>query len=85
MQTQGIQRKFEATSDIPSQAHTVADFRKGNNLERATVQEAAIDIDTFTCQRLGNMKEYCMDTEGKAYVSPVPVPSAGCGTCGAKI
>lgn len=86
VQTQGIQKKFEATSDIPSQAHAVADFRKGNGLERATVQEAALDIDIFTCERLGRMKEYCMEIgEGKHYVTPVSVPVKGCGSCGANI
>ncbi len=84
-QTQGIRKKFEATSDIESQAHLVADFRKANGLERATVPEAATDIDTYTCQRLGNMKEFCRDTEGKAYSPPVSPPRGGCGGCGAHL
>ncbi len=84
-QTQGIRRKFEATSDIESQAHLVADFRKANGLERATVSEAAQDIDEYTCQRLGFMKAYCRDTEGKPYSPPVSPPRGGCGGCGARV
>ncbi len=84
-QTDGIRKKFEATSDIDAQAHLVADFRLANNLPRATVEQAATDIDTFTCQRLGNMSEFCRDTEGKPYTPPVTVRTGGCGSCGAHV
>ncbi len=84
-QTQGIRRKFEATSDIDAQAHLIADFRKANGLERATVEEAAQDVDVYTCQRLGNMSEFCRDTEGKPYTPPVTVRKGGCGSCGAHL
>lgn len=85
-QTEGIYRKFEATPDIEAQASLVADFRKGNNLPRATKPEAYQDIVLYTCQRLGNMPQYCMDTESKAMFVPTTVqPHGGCGGCGAKV
>lgn len=84
-QTQGIYRKFEATSDIDAQAHIVADFRKANGLLRATVSEAYEDIVIFTCERLGRMKEFCYDTDGKPYSPPITQASRGCGACGARI
>lgn len=85
-QTEGIQHKFEATSDIDAQAHRVADFRKANNLPRATVELAAQDIDEYTCLRLGRMDRYCRDTEGKPYTPPVVRASgSSCGSCGARL
>ena len=85
-QTEGIHKRFEATSDLEAQAAIVANFRKANNLPRATKEEAWIDINVFTCQRLGFMPRYCMDTEAKSvYVPPTVRPGGGCGACGAKV
>jgi len=85
VQTEGIYRKFPAESDLNIQAHIVLEFRLGNGLPRATIEEVTLDIILHTCERLGNMKKYCFDTEGKPYVAPTSKPASGCGGCGAKI
>lgn len=83
-QTEGIRKKFEATSLINEQAYRVADFRKGNGLPRATFEEALQDVDMYQCQRLGYMPSYCYNTE-QSYdqVAPAVRPKAGC--CGARV
>lgn len=84
-QTEGLNKKFEATSDLETQAAIVANFRKANSLSRATKEEAWLDINTYTCQRLGFMPRFCMDTEAKPVFIPATVrPGGGCGACGAK-
>lgn len=86
-QTTGIHHKFPATSDIKEQARIVADFRAGNGLPRATFAEALYDVDTYQCERLGYMREYCYNTD-QTYEAVTPAlrkPSGGCGGCGAKV
>lgn len=40
-------------------AGEIADFRKGNNIPRATIEEVIQDVEEYTCQRLGNDPTYC--------------------------
>ena len=87
-QTEGLYKKFDAQSEIETQAHIVSDFRKGNGLARATVGEAYLDIVLYTCQRLGNNPRFCYDTEAsnRAYSMPAKLsPRGGCGGCGARV
>lgn len=39
--------------------------RRSNNLPRATMSEAAEDLDNATCQRLGNDPQFCFDSAQK--------------------
>lgn len=48
----------------------IVDNRKANNLPRATFLEAAFDLDTETCMRLGNDPLYCDDGKKKLYSPP---------------
>lgn len=85
-QTEGLQHKFEAQSEIKTQAHIVREFRIGNNLARSSLEECYLDIVLYTCERLGRMPKYCYDTEGKSYSPSFSMPSnGGCGGCGARI
>lgn len=46
-------------------AETIADFRKGNGLERATAKEALHDIEEATCTRLHNDPAHCIPADKK--------------------
>lgn len=74
--------------DILELARRLADFRKGNSLPRASVEEAFQDIDTHTANRVrGSVKrwkDWVVDTDEALYVAAVPRPSK-CGGCGAKV
>jgi hypothetical protein len=67
---------------ILEMAGKVADFRKGNNLPRASSLEALQDIDVANCARLGNNSRWCVDSD-----APYVGPSGGgpCAGCGAKV
>lgn len=83
-QREGIRKKFGTTFDILDDARKVADFRKGNNLSRATVALAMEDIDTQTCERIGNDPRYCRNTD-QTYIENTPKLQKGrrgCATCG---
>lgn len=82
VQTEGIVKKFQGDCDINMQAKRVYDFRKGNNLPRASLNEALEDIDRYTCQRLGNDPQYCRDTEQSFQTIHPPLAKSGCATCG---
>lgn len=43
-------------------AAQIADFRKGNGLERATVRDALHDIEEATCARLHGDREWCTES-----------------------
>jgi len=78
----GIPRKWDSTPLISDLASTVANFRKANNLPRASKAEALVDIDRFTCDRLGNDKIWCYQ-DGKTYDEVVSTyKPVGCTTCG---
>lgn len=79
----GRVKRFGPGPLIHELAKGVAAFRAANGLPRSSPQEALEDIDSFTCQRLGNMPRFCYDSENpvvNAFVSPSgPQP---CPTCG---
>ena len=87
-QTEGIQKAFRSEPMIEAQAQNVANFRKMNGLPRATAKEALLDIDAYTCARLGGMSPFCVDAEASATgalstASPIVAPP--CASCGAPI
>ena len=86
-QTQGIYHFFPATPYPEAQAQAVASFRQANNLPRATQAEALLDIGAYTCQRLGNMPAFCVNTDNPtvALNASSPVVDTGCRGCGAKL
>lgn len=48
-----VLKKFASMSPFNDAAREILEFRKGNNLPRATLQEVADDLDEFQCIRLG--------------------------------
>jgi hypothetical protein len=90
-QTEGIHRKFPAAPLIEAQAVAVSNFRSGNGLPRATVQEALRDVDRYNAHRLGCNPAYCVDIDAKTGAptgsvnSTHPIFAAPCGGCGAVI
>lgn len=59
------EKKFATMNDAWSLAVQIADFRKGNGLERATPKEALRDIDDAQCARLHNDPAHCIDADKK--------------------
>ena len=87
-QTEGIHKAFQSEPLIEAQAQIVAGFRKLNGLPRATTREALLDIDAYTCARLGGMSPFCVDAEASATgalgtASPIVAPP--CASCGAPV
>jgi len=75
-------RQFDRTPLIHELAKAVADFRKGNNLPRATKVEALEDIIVYTVARIGGNPEFCYETDlspGQLLQSESPGACAGCG------
>ena len=78
-------RKFKSVPMIEEQARAVAAYRAANNRPRASVREALEDVDRYTCQRLGNMPQWCLCNEQAAgnialgSSSPIVSPCHGCG------
>lgn len=84
-QTEGIYRRFPQTPLIKELASSVADFRKGNNLPRASFGEALEDIVVYTVQRLKGNPQWCYETDLNA-AALLPQPSSGgCAGCGASV
>lgn len=87
-QTQGITRKFKGPL-IEAIAGQVADFRKANGLPRASVREALEDVDHYTCERLGNMAQWCVSCDPKdrivALAPTHPIVAPPCAGCGAPV
>jgi len=82
----GSAERFWKSPLANSVAASMADYRRGNNLPRPSVQECLEDVIAYTCQRLGNMREYCINTDqGPAQSAALNIPKAGCGGCGAKL
>lgn len=75
----GIKRKWESTPLIAELAYSVADYRRANNLPRATKSEAMFDIEVFTCARDPAACYEESTTEAAVVGSYKP---AGCRSCG---
>lgn len=85
-QTEGVRRKFPAGPDIEALARVVAEFRQANKVPRGTFAAALEDIDAYTCQRIGNHRDWCYNTDRSyAETTPAARPQGGCGGCGARM
>ncbi len=79
-------RRFGPSPEINTMARELVDWRRGNNLPRATFEAALEDIDFYTCQRLGFDKQWCYDTDKSfAETTTILQSSGGCSGCGAQI
>jgi hypothetical protein len=79
-------RQFDRTPLVHELASSVADFRKGNGLPRASKMEALEDIVVYTVARIGGNLEYCYETD----LSPGALlqsesPGSSCAGCGASV
>lgn len=77
-------RRFGPSPLINEVAQSLSKFRKANNLSRSSYPECLEDVDTYTCQRIGGLSEWCFDTEQSfGSVNPNVVRAPGvCATCG---
>lgn len=72
---------FEKLADA---AAALADFRQGNKIPNPGFNECMAEIDAYNCQRLGNHKNYCMNTYADTYQSnQTRKKAAACSGCGA--
>jgi hypothetical protein len=76
------EKKFERLKDA---ATALSNFRQGNSLPNSSFNECLAEIDAYNCQRLGNHKDYCMNTYADTYESKLihKKRSGGCSGCGA--
>lgn len=58
-------QKFHGMVTFDMQKSAIAQHRKANQLPRASVQEAAFDLEEFTCNRLGYDPRFCVDAKKK--------------------
>ncbi len=65
-------------------ATAVSNFRKANKLERQNYVDALEDVDSFNCTRLGNMEQFCYNTD-REWTQIVKLPGSGCGGCGIRV
>jgi hypothetical protein len=80
---------FLSVPMIEDQAKAVAAYRAKNNRPRASVRESLEDVDSYQCQRLGNMPQWCLcDGQGAGQVAfgpSSPIVNPGCQGCGAQV
>lgn len=77
-------KKFPCLPTAESQAQAVLDFRIGNSLPRATIQQALRDVDYYQCLRLGFNPKWCVPADVANVLplnstSPIIAPCKGCG------
>lgn len=72
-------RKFGGMFSFKYVVNEVLAYRKGNNLPRATMEEVAEDVDSFTCNRNPSL---CYDSNVRVYEQVRQ--TRGCGSCGIK-
>ena len=77
----GVKMFSNTGFSINQQAEQVLEFRKGNKLPGATLNQVIEDISIYTCVRLGGMSQWCVDSN-----SPIQAvignTGGGCATCG---
>jgi hypothetical protein len=81
----GHTKTFGPSPLLNEVAHKLANFRAANGIARSSPAECVQDIDAFTCQRLGNMRDWCYDSDkavSNPYVSPTATPCSTCGHSG---
>jgi hypothetical protein len=88
-QTEGIRHKWGFSVDFEGRAREVADFRAGNNLPRASFEEALEDIDVYQGIRLGCMEQWFYNPDAPYSATSTTIrrkaSGGGCGGCGAKL
>lgn len=87
-QTVGVYRKFGPEPLIDAVANQVYDFRRANNLPRATLRESLEDVDHYNCAKIGNNQNFCVPCDGQAQVAvnwTSPMVAKPCGGCGAPV
>lgn len=80
-------KQFGPSPIIGDVAKGLSAFRLNNNLPRSDYVAALEDVDIYTCQRIGGMKEWCIDTD-RSFVesNPAAIPSSSpCATCGHRL
>lgn len=84
IQEEGIYKRWEFSVDLNARANEISDFRKGNNLPRASFDESLEDLVAYTCARVPN---WCRTTDRTfTETSPIIVRRhRGCAGCGARI
>jgi hypothetical protein len=78
---------FPGDYDFHTQVKTILQYRRANDLPRATEEEVAADLHHYVCSRLGFNPGICREADGTiAVTSPKSVRTARrCGTCGARV
>jgi hypothetical protein len=69
-------KKWKSMNEVGKLAKEIADFRKGNELARATVHEVIADIEAATCLRLHDDPNYCAPAQKKTVRAAVAHPSS---------
>lgn len=89
LQTQGLRREFGPSPDIIALGNEVYQFRKGNDLQRATLKESIDDISCYVCFCLGGMSSYCVPINNPntalALNASSPVVAPPCSGCGVRL
>ena len=81
----GIKLTAGPSPMIEAAARELANKRAANGLPRSGIKDALVDIDRYTCARLGNMPRYCIQVDGEnmapalSSASPIITPCSGCG------
>ena len=61
----GRSKKWKSMNQVWALAEEIADFRKGNGLERGSAKEALHDIEAATCLRLHDDPAWCQPVQKK--------------------
>lgn len=75
---------FKNMTDFETQARQIAVHRRGNNLPRATLEECMVDLDAYTCARIGGDPKYCCSDNSKVTEQAVTRIVRKCGGCGGR-
>jgi len=79
--------QFGPSPLIEEVAKDMGAFLRSNNLPRNSFAECVQLIDTYTCERLGNGKQWCFDTEKNYNETTATILNreGKCGGCGVKV
>jgi hypothetical protein len=82
----GLCKQFGPLPTVGYVAKELLGFLRGNGLPRADIGTLASIIDSYTCQRLGNGRKWCYDSDRNvADSSPTVLAATGKGCCGNKL
>lgn len=66
-------------------ASQMADFRKGNNLERSDIRSCVMDLIVFTVSRIPQNSDFLTDVDGTPDTLTPSFSTGGCAGCGASV